>query len=344
MRPRSVLIPALLALGLARTAVAGAGVAGGDILKIPVEARGWGLGGAYSAIADDVGAVAVNPAGMAQSSDPLFRFTYLRLIGDSNYESLLASYPLGRWGTLGVMLLYRQVPSIDNGNSPLVIGIETPVAVSDSVYGFYLAFPFSHLLPGTRSVSPLSIGIGLKKLTTQIADFSANATAVDIGALWTTDVLRFAIAGQNLGGGYAFPGVVDNEADPLPQTLRIALAYVPFEDASSSWTIAVENSSYIGVSTDQKGSSGTTVASESLDLLGFGVEYWRLKKMGVRIGYVSPYGDAGSNYTAARSLTVGISFRLFTELLAYQVDVGYRPMSLGSDKQDAGTFSLSVRF
>jgi hypothetical protein len=344
MRPAATITLLLTLAGPMGTAWAGAGVAGGDILKIPVEARGWGLGGAYSAIADDVGALAVNPAGMAQSSDPVFRFTFLRLIGDSNFESLLASYPLGRWGTIGGMLLYRQVPSIDNGNSPLIVGSDTPVTVSDSVYGLYLAFPFSHLFPGTRVVSPLSVGIGLKKLTTSIANFNATSTALDIGALWSTDVFRFAIAGQNLGGGYAFPGVVDNEADPLPQTLRTALAYIPFEDASSSWVIAVENSSFVGVSTDQKSSNGNRVAVESFNLLGVGVEYWRLKKMGVRIGYVQPYGDAAVNYSGSRALTVGVSFRLFTNLLAYQVDIGYRPIDLGSDKQGGGTFSLSLRF
>ncbi len=339
--PRIVLTLLLLA---ARTAQAGAGVAGGDLFKIPVEARGWGLGGAYSAIADDVGALAVNPAGMAASSDPTMRFTFLRLIGGSNFESILGSYPIGRWGTFGVMLLYRQLPAIDNGDSPLVLGIDKPITVSDGAYGFYVAFPFSHLLPGTRVVSPLSIGVGIKKLSTQIADFSANATAVDVGALWTTDVFRFAVSGMNLGGGYTFPGVVDSESDPLPQTLRTAVAWVPFEDASTSWTVALENASYVGVSTDQKTSNGSHTAKESLNLLGFGVEYWRLKKMGVRIGYVQPWGDGKDAYAAARALTVGITFRLFTSRLAYQMDIGYRPISLGSDKQDAGTFSLSIRF
>lgn len=339
-------LPPLLALLLvgARLGWAGAGVAGGDILKIPVEARGWGLGGAYSTIADDVGALAVNPAGMAASSDPLFRFTYLRLIGGSNFESILGSYPIGRWGTFGVMLLYRQLPSIDNGDSPLILGSDSSVTVSDSVYGFYMAFPFSHLLPGTRVVSPLSIGVGIKKLNTQIADFHAAATAADVGALWSTDVFRFAVSGMNLGGGYAFPGVADTESDPLPQTLRTAVAYIPFEDASTSWTIAIENASYVGVSTEQKTANGNRKAVESLNLLGMGVEYWRLKKMGVRLGYVQPWGDGKDGYAAARALTVGISFRLFTRLLAYQVDIGYLPITLGSDKQDAGTFSLSLRF
>lgn len=331
----------LFVAGLAR---AGAGVAGADLLKVPVEARGWGLGCAYSAIADDVGALAVNPAGMAAGSDPLVRFTYLRLLGGSNFESILGSYPIGRWGTFGVMLVYRQLPNIDNGDSPDILGSDTPITVSDGLYGFYVAFPFSHLMPGTRSVSPLSLGVGIKKFSTRIADFNANATAADVGALWSTDMFRFAVSGQNLGGGYAFPGVADTESDPLPQTLRTAIAYIPFEDASTSWTIAVENASYVGVSTEQKNQNGSRKAVESLNLLGMGVEYWRLKKMGVRIGYVQPWGDGADSYAAARALTIGITFRLFTTFLAYQVDIGYRPIALGSDKQDAGTFSLSLRF
>jgi hypothetical protein len=41
---------------------------------------------------------------------------------------------------------------------------------------------------------------------------------------------------------------------------------------------------------------------------------------------------------------VGASFRLFTRLIAYQIDLAYRPLSLGGARQDAGTISLSLRF
>ncbi len=334
-----------LVLAVPARGLAGAGVAGADVLKIPVEARGWGMGTAYSAIADDVGAMMYNPAGMATSGERELRFTYLRLLEGSNFESVLAGYPLGRWGTVGGLFIHRSVPTIDNGAQVQDLPATFyGAAVSDNVVGGYLAARFSHLMPGVRVVAPFSVGIGLKNVTQHIATFSASVTALDFGIVAAYDVIRFALALQNLAGGFTFPGTIEAEADAVPQLVRAAVAVVPLEDATASLTLAIEDTSYLGVSNTQKFASGTITAAESLNVLGFGAEYWRLKKMGVRVGYVLPWGGGAANYASARGLAVGMSFRLFTTMLAYQLDFAYRPLSLGGARQDAGTFSLSIRF
>jgi hypothetical protein len=344
------LLLALLLLVPAGRVRAGAGVAGADVLKIPVEARGWGLGTAYSAIADDVGAMAYNPAGMASSGERELRLTYLRMLEGSNFESVLVGWPLGRWGTVGGLFVFRQVPEINNKGEfadPTLFQDAfnySGVSVSDSVAGLYLAGRFSHLLPGVKWISPYAFGIGLKTVTQHIGTYHASGTALDLGVRASFDVIRFAAALQNIGGGFTFPGTIEAEADAMPQLARLAVAVVPFEDASASLTFALEDTSYLGVTSDQKFASGTVKASESLNLLGFGVEYWRLKKMGVRLGYVQPWGDGADTYASARGLTVGMTFRLFTRLLAYQLDFAYRPLALGGARQDAGTLSLSFRF
>jgi len=331
------------ALSLSARAFAGAGVAGADILKIPVEARGWGLANAYSAIADDVGAMACNPAGLALSGEREVRFTYLKLLEGTSFESLLGSYPLGRWGSVGVMLVWRQIPTIDNGT--LVLGTTKPVDVSDGVTGGFISARFSHLLPSVPFASPFSMGIGLKNVSQHIGGLTASATAVDIGLRATYDLFRLALVVQNMGGGIAFPGTIAQESDAMPQTLHEAIAFVPYEDSSASLTLAIENASYVGVSSSQKFGDEVRTASESLDIFSFGAEYWRLKKMGVRLGYMAPYGKGGKDsYAGAKGLSVGVSFRVYSRLVAYQVDIAYRPFSIGSDKQDAGTLSLGLRF
>jgi hypothetical protein len=336
----------ILAVGFACVlplrALAGAGVAGADILKIPVEARGWGLANAYSAIADDVGAMAYNPAGVARSGEREVRFTYLRMLEGSSYESLLGAYPLGRWGSVGLMFVWRQVPTIDNGS--LVLGETTPISVSDGITGVFVSARFSHLMPSVRFASPFSFGLGIKSVTQHIGGFSASSTAVDLGLRATYDLFRLALVLQNMGGGVTFPGTIVQESDALPQTLREAIAFVPFEDSSASLTLAIENASYVGVSSQQKFGNEVRNATESLDLLSYGAEYWRLKKMGVRLGYLQPYGEGAKTYSGARGLSVGVSFRVFARLVAYQLDIAYRPFALGSDKQDAGTVSLGLRF
>jgi hypothetical protein len=323
----------------------GAGVAGADIFKVPIEARGWGMGTAYSAIADDVGAVAYNPAGLGGSGMREFRFTYLNIIESTSVFSLLGAWPLSRWGTLGVMFMYRSIPTIANDgveNRPL-IGLDS-VNVSDSAFGFYTSFKFSHLLPGVRLVTPLTFGIGIKRASMSIAGFNTSVTAIDFGFQYALDLFRFGLAFQNLGGGYHYPGTVEAESDPLPTTLRLSTAFTAYEDASSSVLLAVEDASYVGVSNKQKFGDDVRTAREYLNIAAVGVEYWRLKKMGVRMGYVQPWGTGSREYTGGRGIAFGASFRIFSDYLAYQIDIAYRPLALGSQRQDSGTVSMSVRF
>lgn len=355
VRRIAALATALLA-GWTSLARAGAGVAGADILKIPVDARGWGMGMAYSAIADDVGAIAYNPAGLSASNMRELRLTGMQLIEDTVFFSSLLSWPMGRWGTLGGVVLFRTLPRINNqGTStrPLLCSGSdcSGVDVSDIVLGGYVSCRFSHLLPGVRIVAPLSVGLGIKQATMRIAGFKADATAVDLGLLLALDTIRIALAGQNLGGGYTFPGTTESEADALPQTLRVSLAVVAYEDASNSFIMAIEDASYVGVSSTQRfddNNDGTydrsRTARESLNLAGFGAEYWRLKVMGVRLGYVLPWGSGASTYIGGRGMAAGASFRMFTRAIAWQFDVAYRPLSLGSDRQDGVIVSTSLRF
>lgn len=339
---RLLLAAALLGLGAPGGARAGAGVAGADILKLPTEARGWGLGGAYSAIGDDVGAIAYNPAGLAQSAEREARFTTLVLPEGASTQGLQLSWPLGHWGTLGGMYLYRGVPTIDNGPNVLDQTVGGLTAY-DSVWGAYTAVRFSHLIPSVRWMAPFSAGVGLKSVSSHIGGFAANATAADLGVLALLDKVRLAMAFQNVGGGLRFPGTVEDETDPLPTTMRLGAALVVYEDARSSFTAAIENATFVSVNTSQKISGSLKSAAESLSMLSFAVEYWRLKKMGVRLGYVDPWGQGGDSYSGTRGLALGATFRLFSRTLAYQFDLAWHPINVGSERQDDFSFSVSVR-
>src|SRR5688572_8200230 len=282
---------------------AGAGIAGADVLKMPVEARGWGLATAYSAIADDVGAIGYNPAGMALSGAREVRLTYLKLIGGASYESALGAWPLGRWGSLGVLAQFRQVPDIDNGPQVQDPGGRA-VEVNDSVLGGYIACRFSHLPPGVKLVEPIALGLGAKKVTSTLGGFTAGTVLSDLGMRVTFDAGRFGVSIVNFGGGYRFAGTTDAEA--MPTTLRTAIAVVPIEDAASSLALTVENASYVGVSAGEKQSDDTVKSSvESLDVLAVAAEFWRLKKMGVRLGYVSPWGEGAATATSLRGFAMG---------------------------------------
>ena len=324
------------------------GVAGADVLKTPVEARGWGIGQAYSAVGDDAGAMMYNPAGMCLSSEREFRFTHLSMMEGTFHESLLASYPLGRWGMGGITYLYRGSPDVDNG--PYVADIPPiPAHAYDSVLGGYLSFRFSHLMPGVRTVSPLSVGLGIKMVNMTLGYtkgvskdlYQAKAIALDWGFLLQLDPFRVSLSGRNFGGDYNFESGPD---EPLPQTLNIALGIIPYEDAGNFMIVALESASYVGVSATERIGEQTVTTSESLNTFSIGAEYWRLKKMGVRMGYIIPWGAEKTSYAGAKGLSVGASIRIFSDWLTYQIDIAYHPYTLGASRQDALSLSLGVRY
>jgi hypothetical protein len=351
MRP--IALALCLSTVLANAARAGVGVAGADILKVPVEARGWGLGTAYSAIADDVGAMAYNPAGLGLGQRPEARLTHLTGLEGSSFNSLLVSYPAARFGSLGFMLLAHHVPEIDNQGDEFypLQGLATAVSVQNWVFGFYGACRFSHLIPSVPILAPLSLGFGIKFLRLGLANLTANATASDIGLLLAMEPyifgkrrqLRTALALQNLGGGFAYPGATV-EADALPHTLRAGVAVMPYEDSRSSLCVSLDNASYIAVRSRQKLGEETLIAKESMNLFAVGAEYWRLQKMAARIGYVLPWGTDAEDYESSRGVALGGTFRIFTRGLNLQFDLAYRPIRFGSGIQDAVSISAGIQF
>ena len=347
--PNALFIFAVLSLlSAGRSVWASPGVAGADVLKIPVETRGWGVGQAYSVIGDDAGAMMYNPAGLCLSSEKEFRFTHLAMLEGTYHESILASHPLGRWGTGGIAFIYRGSPDIDNG--PLVSDIPAiPAHAYDTVLGGYVSFRFSHLMPGVRTVSPLSIGFGIKMVNMTLGYtkgvskdlYQARAIALDWGLLLQLDPFRIGLSGRNFGSDYSFPAGPD---EPLPQTLNVSLGVIPYEDSGNFAIIAIENASYVGVSASERLKDETITVKESLNTFSIGAEYWRLKKMGVRMGYLLPWGAEKESTSGSKGLSVGASIRIFSDWLTYQIDIAYHPYSIGASRQDALSLSLGMRF
>ena len=66
-----------------------------DFLKISPISRAVGVGGAYTALGDDVGSLYYNPAGLASLLTSEVNITYLSLYQSINFESFSFAYPVG---------------------------------------------------------------------------------------------------------------------------------------------------------------------------------------------------------------------------------------------------------
>jgi len=70
----------------------------------PSSARAWGMGGAFTAVADDSSAIYFNPAGLGQLKMIELSGSYTTLYGEKDLEYKVGSIalPLGRLGTIGL--------------------------------------------------------------------------------------------------------------------------------------------------------------------------------------------------------------------------------------------------
>jgi len=71
-------------------------------LSIPIGARAQGMGGAYTAMANDVTSVFWNPAGLANTERSHFFIARTNWIADINVNAIAASYNAKQWGVFAL--------------------------------------------------------------------------------------------------------------------------------------------------------------------------------------------------------------------------------------------------
>lgn len=286
------------------------GVTGAQFLKIGTGARPMGMGGAFSAIADDGYAGYWNPAGFAQLTSAYLSTTYLDYFEDVDFGYLGYALPCRMWGVLGLGLSYLTLGDIEKrtGDTEQAIGT---FGADDICVTFSYAKKemFSASLPG------LDLGANLKYIQQKIDDETAQTAAVDLGALYRTQIepLTIALNIQNIGQGQKFI----KERDPLPLNVKLGGAYRFLDDTLIT---AVEIDQYI---IDQK------------MYAGLGCEYWLMNLVALRTGYRHGYDT--DSLGSIVGLTGGLSLRAFN----FQLDYAFVPFG---ELGDTHRFSLSAKF
>lgn len=185
---------------------------GVQFLEIPTGVRGAGMGGAFTAVADDATAPYWNTAGLAQLEHFQINGQHISYLAGTNYEFLAGAIPLKIGSTLGLSASYDYVPSFNSTNNPSAVpGTASDLAV-ELGYG--------------QSFGPnVSFGIGAKYINSNLLTYSATGEAVDGGLLLSTDrkelTLGFSI--QNLGqlSSFSQSSIQEN----LPMIYRAGVAY-----------------------------------------------------------------------------------------------------------------------
>jgi hypothetical protein len=230
-----------------------------DFLKISPISRAVGIGGAYTALGDDVGSIYYNPAGLASLLTSELNITYLSLYQSMNYESFSFAYPVGEalpsvGGTIAVGVNLLQPGSLSRTND-FGVTVNGNATFSSGDQVFTLAY--------ARAFGPsLHMGFAVNMLQQQIDTISSSLFDVSVGmvVLPPFDGMRLGVSLQNIGAqasGFNLPfnlngGIsyrryeIFSEQDDGALTAEVSLPFQPIEDPVGVKVGAEYNFKWVG--------------------------------------------------------------------------------------------------
>lgn len=268
---RSILACALMAL-LPSGALAGPGATQSEFLKIGLSARPAGMGGAFGAVADDLGTMEYNPAGLGLLSNSQVSASYARWLADINFGSVTAAHVMPYLGTIGFSVAVLGMGSIE-GN------------LKDFEAASYLV----RAGWGRSLLGSLTAGVGAKVIRESISDLKSSGGTLDAGLVfvpWRSFSLGLSV--MNLGKTSAF----EEKSDALPLLVKYSLAWKGLGGEMGMVVAAVDVDWY--------------PAPANLFYPAVGVEYWGGRNFALRAGYARRDTDLASD---AAGLTLGMGVR-----------------------------------
>jgi len=290
-----VWLSALPVLSAAQTTnVLGLGSQEAAWLDISNSARYEALGGAGVAVADDVNALGVNPAGLGQLRDNEASAMYNSWFQGTAVEQGQVGIKTGP-GVLGLGFNYLDLGSVNSfilsGGSPVANGALQPSAwMGQLAYGFQV-------------VDGLYLGASAKVLQDNLAPGdSQTGFAGDLGLLW-------ALPGTGLRVGTSVLNVGSFDSGPTPGEWDLGLSYSGRFDPDNRYLVTGQASTYL----NDFGSGW----------LALGVEYRWHELLAVRVGQRLE-DTAGLSGWSGFSAGVGVSYAKLEVDYAFstQADLG----------------------
>ncbi|MDD4004725.1 MAG: PorV/PorQ family protein [Elusimicrobiaceae bacterium] len=280
------------------------GTTGADFLNLGVGGRAMGMGGAYTAVAENASAIYWNPAGLVQINRMSATFMQASYLADINYQYAAYAHRLNTYSVLACSIMMTDLGKIKKTDVEGTYSGET-FTPRDQVFALAYSRGIQEL--SDRDLD-ISMGITAKYYTTRIVEQAAGV-AFDLGVMgyyFSSIPYRLAFMLQNLGTGPKF----DQERSPLPTSFKLGGSISPFPELLVSADVMVPrgNSPYgmigaeynmkpydktrlglrAGVNTQQLGITGGT-SGISMGI-GLGMQFFNLD-----YAYV-PMGELGSTH------------------------------------------------
>jgi len=247
------------------------GVAG-EWLATYTSARTLGLGGAYTAMADDPLGILSNPAGLSFMDQNEVRFESARLFEQTSINSFGFAVPGSRWPSLGFAIVSLGTGDIERTND-----------VNDNL-GSFKESETAYLLTASKSVTPkIALGANFKMVQQSVESFNAGGFGMDLGAIvQVSRDLRLGASVMNAGGPKLKLRDVE---EAYPTQVRGGAALTVF-NGRGLMSLEADHSEGLGAR------------------LHAGAEYWIQSGMALRMGWNNDGGTGGFTYRFAPNYAI----------------------------------------
>lgn len=310
------------------------GTTAAQVLKFNVGPRAIGMGGAFTAVSDDISALYWNPSGSANIPSSEVFFNHTSLYADVRHDFAAFATNLQNLGTVG---LFVSVLSMDE---MMVRTIENPEGTGEF-------FDYNTLVLGVNYSKFLtenfSIGFNAKYISENLWHMNATGFAIDLGTLYKIQVLnelRIAASISNFGTKMQLSGRdvtviypsgsgnsnlintnIELDKFDLPLLFRFGLSADVIKEETSRLTLAVD----------------AVHPNDHTEFINTGAEYAWNEIIYLRAGYNSLFEkDSEKGLT----LGFGLNYRII-DLIKVKLDYAYQDFGRLTEVH---YFSVGVNF
>ncbi len=293
------------------------GTTAAPFLKIGVGSRAIGMGGAFTATADDITAIYWNPGGLAKLYSSEATFNHVRWLADVNLDFAAFATHIPEFGTLGAFV------SVESMDEMEVRTTAQPEGTGERFTAGAMAIGISYARDLTDQ---FSIGFNAKYLNEHLWNMSASGVAIDIGTIYRIPILnefRLAASISNFGTKMKLEGRdnlkiaqvgggegnlintdIQLDAFELPLLFRVGVAADVVKDGEHRVTAAVD----------------AVHPNDNTEYLNTGMEYAWNEIVFVRGGWKSLFErETEQHFTAG----VGLHYRIVGDF-KFMVDYAYQ--------------------
>lgn len=331
-----ILFSSTLVAQIGSSTISKVGTSVAQFLKIQPSAKIIGMGGASSALSDDISTIFNNPAGLSRIYANEVVFSHIDWLVETDYDFIAISLNLQDSGTFGLM-----ISTFGSGEMP-VLTIEEPDGTGEM---FDARDVFIGISYAKNLTEKFSIGATFKYINQRIWHMSSTGFAMDIGTLFTTPFwgIKLGASISNYGTGMRLDGRdIKFSTDPdynNEGNVEFVNALYELKEYAIPLRFQVGISKELQLSED----NNVVFALDALnpndyyESVNVGFEYGWKKTVFLRTGYKSLFID---NSEEGLTLGVGFNIRLIGTTI-FRADYAYADFGR---LENAQRFTFSLRF